>query len=123
MQGSYVSAGVALTSVIGLGFVFMMNASPYATIKDVAASTSSGAHVVGQIEPGTIRQNFVKQSLNFTIKDDTGTMPVSYTGSPVSNLESATKVVVIGKYENGVFHARDMQVKCPSKYEAEKSGG
>ncbi len=123
MQGSYVSAGVALTSVIGLGFVFMMNASPYATIKDVAGSTSSGAHVVGQIEPGTIRQNFVKQSLNFTIKDDTGTMPVSYTGSPVANLESATKVVVIGKYENGVFHARDMQVKCPSKYEAEKSGG
>ena len=123
MQGSYVSAGVALTSVIGLGFVFMMNASPYATIKDVAGSTSSGAHVVGQIEPGTIRQNFVKQSLYFTIKDDTGTMPVSYTGSPVSNLESATKVVVIGKYENGVFHARDMQVKCPSKYEAEKSGG
>lgn len=121
MQGSYVSAGVALTSVIGLGLVFMLNASPYATVKDVAASTSSGAHVVGEIEKGTIRRNFVEQSLNFTIYDATGKMPVSYTGSPVSNLENATKVVVIGKYENGVFHARDMQVKCPSKYEAEKA--
>lgn len=123
MQGSYVSAAVALTSVIGLGAVFMLNASPYATIKEVAGTTSSGAHVVGEVEKGSIRQDFIKQSLNFTISDETGKMPVSYTGDPVSNLETATKVVVIGKYENGVFHARDMQVKCPSKYEAEKSGG
>ena len=101
----------------------MMNASPYATIKEVEKMNHTGSHVVGEIEPGSIRQNVVQRSLNFTIKDATGAMPVSYTGSPVSNLESATKVVVIGKYDKGVFHARDMQVKCPSKYEAEKSGG
>ncbi len=123
MQGTYISAGVALVSVVGLGAVFMMNASPYATIKEVEKMNHTGSHVVGEIEPGSIRQNVVQRSLNFTIKDSTGAMPVSYTGSPVSNLESATKVVVIGKYDKGVFHARDMQVKCPSKYEAEKSGG
>lgn len=123
MQGSIISAGVALVSVVGLGAVFMMNASPYATISEVQKVKHDGSHVVAEIEPGSIRQNVLKRTLNFTVKDATGVMPVSYTGSPVSNLEQATKVVVIGKYENGVFHARDMQVKCPSKYEAEKSGG
>jgi len=122
MQGSYVSAGVALASVIGLGYVFIANASPYATIEDVMKS-SSGAHVVGQLKPDTIRRNMTKQSIDFTISDPTGTMPVSYTGDPVSNLETATQVVVIGSYKDGVFEARNMQVKCPSKYEAEKSGG
>lgn len=122
MHGSTVSAGVALVSILGLGAVFMMNASPYEKVAEVTKSGSS-AHVVGEIQPGTIRQNVLKQSINFTIKDETGVMPVSYTGDPVSNLETATKVVVIGKYEDGAFHARDMQVKCPSKYEAEKSGG
>lgn len=123
MQGSIISAGVALVSVVGLGAVFMMNASPYATISEVQKMNHDGSHVVAEIQPGSIRQNVLKRTLNFTVKDATGVMPVSYTGSPVSNLEQATKVVVIGKYENGVFQARDMQVKCPSKYEAEKSGG
>lgn len=122
MQGSYVSAGVALVSVIGLGYVFIANASPYATIEDVVKSPSA-AHVVGELQPGSIRRNMMKQSLDFTISDPTGKMAVSYTGDPVSNLETATKVVVIGSYKDGVFEARDMQVKCPSKYEAEKSGG
>jgi cytochrome c-type biogenesis protein CcmE len=120
MQGSVVSGGVALASIIGLAAVFMLNASPYVTVDQAVKGSSDGAHVVGNLEAGTVKQK--PGSLDFTIQDETGKMPVSYTGPSIS-LETATKVVVIGKYENGVFQARDMQVKCPSKYQAAKKAG
>ncbi len=58
---------------------------------------------------------------SFYMKDENGNeMKVVYNGTIPNNFESAHKVVVTGKYENGVFHARDILTKCPSKYEANK---
>lgn len=57
---------------------------------------------------------------SFYMEDYNGTeIKVVYKGAIPNNFESATSVVVTGKYnsENGYFMASDILTKCPSKYE------
>ena len=44
-------------------------------------------------------------------------MPVVFAGVKPGNFDEAEKVVVIGKYQEGAFHANQILVKCPSKYD------
>lgn len=53
---------------------------------------------------------FIKDNNNVEIK-------VKYKGSIPNNFETATSVVVTGKYHQGIFHASTILTKCPSKYE------
>ncbi|NCS90122.1 MAG: cytochrome c maturation protein CcmE, partial [Ignavibacteria bacterium] len=58
------------------------------------------------------------RTFSFYMVDEKGNeMKVVYEGTIPNNFESATSVVVTGKYENGSFHAKDILTKCPSKYE------
>jgi len=47
-------------------------------------------------------------------------MKVVYDGTIPNNFETATSVVVTGKYQDGYFHAKDILTKCPSKYEGQE---
>lgn len=59
-----------------------------------------------------------KKQFSFYIVDYLGNeMKVTYDGTIPNNFESATSVVVTGKYTNDSFHADDILTKCPSKYE------
>lgn len=116
--GVIVSATVAILAGIGLTTVFVNNASPYVTIKEVD-NLNQKVHVVGKIVPNTLTQNSLAREVSFRIQDDSGEMPVKYVGPPQSNLASATQVVVIGQRKDGVFEANQMLVKCPSKYESD----
>lgn len=54
----------------------------------------------------------------FYMKDATGTeMQVVLDGSMPNNFESATSVIATGEYKDGVFHAKKVLTKCPSKYQ------
>ncbi len=118
--GIVVSVALATVGVLGLGMVFVNNASPYVTIAE-AQGNRSDVHVVGEIIPGTLEQRTMNREVRFELKDKTGKMAVVYTGPPQSNLDSAKQVVVIGTLKNGKFDCDKMLVKCPSKYENEKS--
>ncbi len=55
---------------------------------------------------------------SFYITDGNGEeMKVIYKGTIPNNFESATSVVITGKYNKDYFHATDILTKCPSKYE------
>jgi cytochrome c-type biogenesis protein CcmE len=63
-----------------------------------------------------------EKTFSFFIKDEKGNeMKVVYEGTIPNNFESATSVVVTGKYQNGYFHAKDILTKCPSKYEEQQT--
>lgn len=118
--GIIVSVALALVGVVGLGMVFVSNASPYVTVKE-AQDNRADVHVVGEIVPGSLQEKTLDRQVKFSLKDQTGEMPVVYTGPPQSNLASAKQVVVIGSLKEGKFHSEKMLVKCPSKYENDKS--
>jgi cytochrome c-type biogenesis protein CcmE len=57
----------------------------------------------------------------FYMKDKAGSeMKVIFKGPIPNNFESATSVVVTGKYEGDAFKAKDILTKCPSKYQDQK---
>ncbi len=44
---------------------------------------------------------------------------VVYRGAKPQDFEKSEQVVIIGSAENGVFHAKQLLLKCPSKYNEE----
>lgn len=57
-------------------------------------------------------------TFSFVLEDAHGNeLKVIYSGSMPNNFETGTSVVATGRYDNGVFHAREILTKCPSKYE------
>lgn len=119
-RGALVSSVIAVAAVLGLGSVFLANASPYMTIAEVQSQSGRTVHVSGTIQHDTIQQNLAKREATFKITDEGGTLDVLYKGKPQPNLATATTVVVIGQMEDGRFVANDMLLKCPSKYESTK---
>lgn len=64
--------------------------------------------------------NNQNRTFSFYMTDAYGVeLKVVYKGSMPNNFETATSVVVTGKYHDGVFEAKDILTKCPSKYEGE----
>lgn len=107
-------------ALTGMVYTFVNNASPYVNIEQAQHSTGDRLHVAGDMIKESLNVEPRQRRVTFMLKDESGkTMPVVYTGNPPANMGEATRVVVIGKMQNGVFEAADMLIKCPSKYEAE----
>lgn len=115
----------ALVIVTGLGLVsyaFLANSSPYVDVQQAKQSKADNLHVAGEIVPGTLASG--AGSASFTLKDEKGqTIRVAYSGSPVANLATATKVVAVGGMKGDSFQSHKLLVKCPSKYESEPKVG
>lgn len=82
------------------------------------AENLSNAHVVGTWDQ-TQEHNFSRETMRFTFymtDQDGNTRRVVYSKPKPNNFEQATQLVVIGEMRNGVFHANEMLMKCPSKY-------
>ena len=119
--GTVVSIFVATLAVSGMVIAFLSNASPYVSIKEAKLSTADDLHVSGSLDKDSLKNDHRKHELRFTLVDEAGDrLPVVYTGETINNMEEATKIVAIGKYEDGTLQAHKLLVKCPSKYEAEK---
>jgi cytochrome c-type biogenesis protein CcmE len=56
--------------------------------------------------------------LRFDIQEMKGTnrLTIVYREPKPENFDSATSVEAVGTYRNGEFHAKNLLVKCPSKY-------
>ncbi len=55
---------------------------------------------------------------SFFMNDNKGNeIKVVYKGTIPNNFDHATSIVVTGKFHNGVFKAKDILTKCPSKYQ------
>lgn len=118
--GTILSIVVATMAVTGMVIAFLSNASPYVTVAQAKASTGNDLHLAGEYDKATLTTNVRAREVRFTLIDEKGDrIPVVYSGAPISNMGEATKVVAVGKVEDGVFLAHRLLVKCPSKYEAE----
>ena len=111
--------GIGLIAVFGvLGLMnFKQSMTPYDTFAE-ARTMGRTIQVAGF--PDHARSGFdaASESFRFTITDEDGeTMKVVYHGGKPGNFDQANSVVVIGDYDEGVLRAKQILVKCPSKYE------
>lgn len=76
----------------------------------------------GDVRVAGVVQNDVQKSdgglhVTFTEKDSTASLPVEYTGTLPDIFQPGITVVAEGKLgKDGVFHARTLLAKCPSRF-------
>ena len=122
MKNKYIFGGVIIAVfLIVMGYLFTQTNIGYE--EDFSNVITSGKTVRATGSWVKTKHYIVdntKKLFSFYIRDYKGTeMKVVYKGAIPNNFESATSVVVTGKYRDGVFEAKDILTKCPSKYEEE----
>jgi len=112
---------VAITVIVifgGLGIWSLMDtATPYVGFEQ-ARTMKQTVQVLGQVDFENTNYDENTGLFSFYIVNDTGDrMRVDYSGTKPGNFEQAESVVCVGQFKDGSFIARDLLVKCPSKYQ------
>lgn len=139
MKKSYLLALLVIAVAISIIVSSAGDASQYVSFAEAKALLESGdeqkVHVVGELtknETGEIvgvEYDPVKDPnyIAFTLKDDKQVVQkvICYNPPPsIQELKKSEKVVIIGKYTpEGVFVAKEILMKCPSKYEEKEIKG
>jgi len=120
MKSKYIFGIVIIVGfIIWAGISFNKTLTPYVSIAE-AKSSSAVVQVKGKrADDGTF--DTTDNLFTFNLIDEKGEqITVIYDGAKPGNFEQATEVVCVGQYENGKFHAKEILVKCPSKYTEEE---
>jgi cytochrome c-type biogenesis protein CcmE len=95
--------------------------SYYVTIKELQkqgpSAYSKRLRVAGNVVPGSIKRSGTR--VDFVLKENDLTLPVSYTGTeaPPDTFKDDSQALADGSFgSDGVFHAKQLQAKCASKY-------
>ena len=117
MRTKYIIGGVIILAfTIWAGISFQSTLTPYVSIAE-AKESGKTVQVKGErLDNGKFDTE--KNLFTFEIKDENGeTLKVVYDGAKPGNFDQASHVVCVGKYSGGVFVAKDLLIKCPSKYQ------
>jgi len=123
VPGAVVTGIVVTLAMVGVCAAFIRNASPYVTVAQAKASHEEGVHLAGDLVKTSIQTDPQNGQISFQLKDQTGAVAdVQYIGSMPGNLNEATKVVAVGGMnDKNVFVSHQLLIKCPSKYESQKT--
>jgi cytochrome c-type biogenesis protein CcmE len=114
----YSIGGILIVAFLSYGATsFKSNLTPYVSFEEAQKSTRK-VQVAGGLVPDSTSYVEKDELLKFGIVEEGGeTMTVLYKGIKPGNFEEATQIVAIGTYSGGAFHADQLLVKCPSKYQ------
>src|SRR5215467_12859935 len=113
---------VILVSMVYLAYTGVQDSkSYYVTIKELQGmgdgAYSKRLRVAGNVVPGSIKRSGTR--VDFLLKEQDLTLPVSYTGTeaPPDTFKDDSQALADGSFgRDGVFHAKQLQAKCASKY-------
>ena len=122
----YLRFGAAIAVVVlALGYLawtgVQESKSYYLTIKELktmdGSRYSKRLRVAGNVVPGSIKRAGTR--VEFSLKENDLTLPVIYNGTeaPPDTFKDDSQALAEGNYgKDGVFHAKQLQAKCASKY-------
>ena len=89
----------------------------YITVSELRTQAPAGDVRVAGVVQDDVKKSDGGLHVTFTEKDKTASMPVDYTGTLPDIFKPGITVVVEGKLgSDGVFHARTLLAKCPSRF-------
>ena len=93
------------------------SAEYYLTVSELRTHTHAGDVRVAGVVQNDVQKSDGGLHVTFTEKDGTASMPVDYSGPLPDIFKPGITVVVEGKLGgDGVFHARTLLAKCPSRF-------
>jgi len=101
--------------------------SYYVTIKELRGMGDSAyakhLRVAGNVQPGSIKRSGT--DVSFVLVENDQLLPVVYNGTeaPPDTFKDESQALADGRYgRDGVFHAKQLQAKCASKYAPKQPG-
>ncbi|TMC85574.1 MAG: cytochrome c maturation protein CcmE [Chloroflexi bacterium] len=89
----------------------------YLTVSQLRSQAPAGDVRVAGVVQNDVQKSDGGLHVTFTAKDGTASMPVEYTGTLPDIFQPGITVVVEGRLSgDGVFHARTLLAKCPSRF-------
>jgi cytochrome c-type biogenesis protein CcmE len=93
------------------------SAEYYVTVSQLRANAPAGEVRVAGVVQDDVQKTDGGLHITFTEKDGTASMPVEYTGTVPDIFKPGITVVAEGRLgSDGVFHARTLLAKCPSRF-------
>ena len=117
--------------VLALGYLaytgVQESKSYYVTIKELRGmgdgAYSKRLRVAGNVLPGSIKRSGT--NVNFALTENDQVLNVVYAGTepPPDTFKDDSQALADGSFgRDGVFHAKQLQAKCASKYAPQKPG-
>jgi cytochrome c-type biogenesis protein CcmE len=120
MKKLHIIGIIIIALAIGLIFVSLKNTSTYADFTEAIANPGTEYHVVGKLDknmPQLYEPKINADEFIFTMTDNKGiSKQVVLHKSKPQDFEKSEQIVLIGKMKGEAFHANDILMKCPSKY-------
>jgi cytochrome c-type biogenesis protein CcmE len=126
MSWKWLGLGAVLAACLGY-LVFSATSSSaeyYQTIAEMRAHpSSSDVRVLGTVQDDVVRSDGGLH-VRFTAAESGQSMPVDYTGAVPDIFRPGIQVVVDGHMgSDGVFRAKTLEAKCPSRFSSAQSQG
>jgi cytochrome c-type biogenesis protein CcmE len=120
MKKTHIILIVIIAVAIGAILTTLNNTSTYASFQEAKDSPNSEFHIVGKLdkEKETVYDPKINANLfTFYMKDNKGmeSKVVLHKNKP-QDFERSEQIVLIGKMQGNEFHASEILMKCPSKY-------
>lgn len=111
--------GSLVATAFGAGVVYYLTVEELQAHSDELAGRS--VRVAGYVAPGSLERPALGLEMRFRLQPRPGegtAIPVVYRGTPPDLMAEGVEVIAEGRWQEGVLYARQVLVKCPSKYEA-----
>ncbi len=120
MKKTHIILIVIIAVAIGAILTTLNNTSTYASFAEATESPDSEFHIVGKLNKEKETVYDPKENANlftFYMVDNKGTESkvVLHKNKP-QDFERSEQIVLIGKMQGKEFHASEILMKCPSKY-------
>ena len=120
MKSIHIILLVLIAATIGVLISFLNMSTTYDTVQTAMDKPGKFVHLMARwdkTQPTEYDPIKDPNYLSFTAVDTMGkTVRVIYHNPKPENFEIAEKLVLQGKYENGIFNCETINTKCPSKY-------
>lgn len=125
MKKIHIVGIIVIAVAIGVILTSLKNTSTYADFNEAIANPDKEYHVVGKLnknEPLIYDPKLNADEFIFTLIDNKGIEKrVVLHKSKPQDFERSEQIVIIGKMHGEEFHANDILMKCPSKYNEGKT--
>ena len=124
MKRTHIIAIILIAAAVAALVGSLYDSSSYADLNEAFASPGHEYHVVGTLDrsqPVVYEPSIDPSMTKFMMTDLKGrTCEVHLGMAKPADLDRSERLVLIGKAsDDGTFHAKDMLLKCPSKYNSE----
>lgn len=120
MKKLHILGIIIIAIAIGVIFVSLKNTSTYADFSEAISNPEKEYHVVGKLDktqPQIYDPQINPDEFLFSMIDNKGvSRQVVLHKSRPQDFEKSEQIVLIGKMNGENFHANDILMKCPSKY-------